>query len=293
MNNPGVSELLGAVFLAVAVIHSFAIKWFQHLAQKFPDGSLLENLFHLLGEVEIVFGFWSFWLLLLLASLTGGSTVLEHLESLNFNEPLFVFVIMTMAATKPILSITQRLISWVSRWLPLGKDCSFLIATLTLGPLFGSLITEPAAMTVTAFILKDRFFDRTQSESFKYLTLAVLFVNISIGGTLTPYAAPPVLMVSSQWGWDLSFMLAHFGWRAALTVFLNSLILGALFRKELSALQASLASDDRKTPIWLIAIHVLFLSLVTLSAHHAVIFIGLFLFFLGLVSITKEHQIDL
>jgi hypothetical protein len=36
-------------------------------------------------------------------------------------------------------------------------------------------------------------------------------VNVSIGGTLTPYAAPPILMVAAKWNWDIVFMLQEFG----------------------------------------------------------------------------------
>jgi len=55
-------------------------------------------------------------------------------------------------------------------------------------------------------------------DRLKYATLGLLFVNVSIGGTLTHFAAPPVLMVERPWGWDTPFMLAHFGWRAALAI---------------------------------------------------------------------------
>ena len=73
----------------------------------------------------------------------------------------------------------------------------------------GSLITEPAAMTIAALMLAPHVFRRGMPERLKYLALGVLFVNVSIGGTLTSYAAPPVLMVAGTWGWDTGFMLAH------------------------------------------------------------------------------------
>ena len=61
-----------------------------------------------------------------------------------------------------------------------------------------SLITEPAAMTLGALMLRERVFSAAVSNKLKYATLGVLFVNVSIGGTLTPFAAPPVLMVTSK-----------------------------------------------------------------------------------------------
>ena len=70
---------------------------------------------------------------------------------------------------------------------------SFFAVALVLGPLLGSFITEPAAMTVTALVLKSRYYDKGMSVRFMYATIGVLFVNVSIGGTLTHFAAPPVL----------------------------------------------------------------------------------------------------
>lgn len=288
------SEVLGTVLFAISVLHSFSVKTFQHWALKYPEGSVRENLFHLLGEVEVVFGLWAGVLLVLLACWLGSGPTVRLVEGLNFTEPLFVFVIMTVASTRPILHFAQSLIERLSRTLPaIGREQAFLLTSLTIGPLLGSFITEPAAMTVTALILKKRFFDRDISEKLKYAILGVLFVNISVGGTLTPYAAPPVLMVSAKWGWDLSFMLAHFGWRSALIVVINSVLLTVVFSKELSLLKSKNTSSPQKIPLWVLAIHLLFLASIVRLSHHPVVFAGVFLFFLGVVSITMEYQEEL
>jgi len=293
MDNSALIENLGAIFFLIAILHTFSIKRFQHLALRYPEGSVLENLFHLLGDVEIVFGLWAGILVFILTFLWGKKTTIEYLENLNFTEPLFVFVIMTTASTRPVLSLSKKLISVLSRVLPFNKEASFLFIALTLGSLLGSFITEPAAMTVTAFLLRDRFFTRPVSDHFKYAVLAVLFVNISIGGTLTPYAAPPVLMVSTKWGWDLGFMMAHFGGRAILAVLLNSLAIALLFLRELDSLPEVKTQDSTPQPWGITLVHLVFLALIVALAHHPVIFIGLFLFFLGLVSITQEYQDEL
>lgn len=287
------SEKLGSLFFALSILHSFSVKPLQHLANRYPEGSVLENLFHLLGEVEVVFGLWAGTLLLILASWIGSDPSIRFLEGLNFTEPLFVFVIMTLASTKPILVFAQKLIELLSRGLPLTKDRAFLLTAVSMGPLMGSFITEPAAMTVTALLLKRRFFDRGISEKLKYALLAVLFVNVSVGGTLTPYAAPPVLMVSGKWGWDLGFMLTHFGWRSAAAVFLNSFALISLFSKELSHLKPLPPEKAFKLPLWLIVAHLGFLFSIVRVAHHPVVFVGIFLFFLGFVTITMEYQEEL
>jgi hypothetical protein len=52
-------------------------------------------------------------------------------------------------------------------------------------------------MKVVALLLRHRFFDRHHSTVFKYVTVGLLFVSISIGGALTHFADPPVLMVAS------------------------------------------------------------------------------------------------
>ena len=40
-------------------------------------------------------------------------------------------------------------------------------------------------------------------------------------------------------------------------------------------------------------LHLLFVLLIVVTAHHSVIFIGVFLFFLGIATITKEYQDEL
>ena len=101
---------------------------------------------------------------------------------------------------------------------------------MILVPLLGSFITEPAGMTLAALILTDCLFSRGISARLKYATLGVLFVNISIGGTLTPFAAPPVLTVAGKWGWDINYMMAAFGWKAAIAVIVNALGAALVFR---------------------------------------------------------------
>ena len=70
-------------------------------------------------------------------------------------------------------------------------------------------------MTICALLLVRKFYQLGPSNKLKYGTLGLLFVNISVGGTLTNFAAPPVLMVAAPWGWSSSFMMLHFGWKAA------------------------------------------------------------------------------
>lgn len=293
MQNHPLTDLVATFCLGLGILHTFSVKWFQGLASRFKDGSVGENVFHLLGEVEVVFGLWAGVFILFLTIHSGSSEVSHYLNSLNFTEPAFVFVIMSVCSTKPILQIASGLIGAFSKIIPTSKPMAFYVAALIVGPLLGSFITEPAAMTVTALILLERFYSKKMSSAFRYATLGLLFVNVSIGGTLTPYAAPPVLMVASKWNWDLAFMLEHFGWKGALAVTISTLLVALTFRRELSQFswEAS-TSRVKRNPVWIQGVHLFFLILIVLNAHSTVIFSGLFLFFIGLFTVTKEYQQD-
>jgi hypothetical protein len=101
----------------------------------------------------------------------------------------------------------------------------------------GSLITEPAAMTISALLLAHKFYDLEPSAKLKYATIGLLFVNISVGGTLSNFAAPPVLMVATPWNWDMIYMIVHFGWKAILGIIISNMVYYFIFRKEFLALQ--------------------------------------------------------
>jgi hypothetical protein len=119
--------------------------------------------------------------------------------------------------------------------IPINRSVAVYFLCLSAVPLLGSFITEPAAMTLAALMLRDGYFRQQLSNRLKYATIGLLFVNISIGGTLTNFAAPPVLMVAAKWQWDTLFMLSHFGWKAAFAVFVNAATLTWFFRNEIAA----------------------------------------------------------
>ncbi len=229
----------------------------------------------------------------IVATTIDVTSAVAIIEERNFTEALFVFAIMSVAATRPVVSVARQAIQLIAGLLPFKRESAFLFSALTAGPLLGSLITEPAAMTVTALILRDRFFTGSKPERFKYLAIGTLFVNVSIGGVLTHFAAPPVLMVARTWKWDSAFMLTHFGWKAVLACLLNAGLLVLLSRKELSKATSTAAPLRDRSPWWLKALHLGFLALIVLSAHHPAVFIGLLLLFLGLAGITKEYQDDI
>ena len=276
---------------ALAILHTFSVKYFQSLAHKSPEGSVKENVFHLLGEVEIVFGIWAGIFIAFFMLVTGPKEAILYLEQRNFTEPSFVFVIMTICASKPILQLCEKIIQFAGKLIPVQKNIGFYAATLIVGPLLGSFITEPAAMTVTALILLKNFYQYKISDKLRYATIGLLFVNISIGGTLTPYAAPPVLMVAPKWNWDLAFMFTNFGWKAIVAIVISTAIVSYRFRKELLNIKPVLIKDKSLSiPLWVIILHLMILGLVVLSSHYLILFVGIFLFFLGIASVTKEYQ---
>ncbi len=291
--NPSNLEILATVFFALAIIHTFSVHYFAKWAEKYPKGSLQENVLHFLAEIEVVFGLWAAALFVGIAAMEGSvDKAVYYIESLNYTEPKFVLVVMVVAATRPIVMLGEFILNSVSRMLPFKNSKSFYITALAIGPLLGSFITEPAAMTLLALMLKRRYFDRGISMKFAYVTLGLLFVNVSIGGTLTHFAAPPVLMVANTWGWDTPHMLMNFGWRAALSTFVSTFLVAMLFRNELNSVEE--VEDKRQwVPAWLTTLHILFLVAVIYFAHHPDVFFGVLMLFLGLTVATREYQDNL
>ena len=286
--NPTSVQLVATVLFALAIIHTFSTKYFQRLAQRQPAHS---GIWHLLAEVEVVFGFWAMIFVVVMVAMAGGSEATAYVDSRNFTEPMFVFAIMVIAGTRPIVWLASRLVDGLARLLPWRNGLEFCFSVLALVPLLGSFITEPAAMTLAAMLLARRVYAVNISDKAKYALLGTLFVNVSIGGAMTPFAAPPVLMVAGKWNWDLAFMMANFGWKAALAVIVNTVLVVFVFRKELGQLpSAEQGTPTQPMPAWVVALHVLFLLGLVVFAHHPAMFMGIFLLFMGVATAYKQYQ---
>nr|WP_315261394.1 putative Na+/H+ antiporter [uncultured Limnohabitans sp.] len=281
-------EWVAAFLFAVALVHTFAAKYFERLSHRYPKHA---GLFHLLGEVEVVFGFWAIVLIVCMAWLQDGTQALAYAESRQYTEPLFVFVVMVVAASKPILSFVISAVDAASRLMPMRASLAKAWLGLFAVPLLGSAITEPAAMTIAALMLAPQVFRSEVPERVKYFALGVLFVNISIGGTLTSYAAPPVLMVATVWGWDSAFMFTQFGWKAALAVLVNATVAVFVLRNHLGAnTSADESPVTDRIPKTVVLVHLAFLGAVVVMAHHPVAFIGLFVMFMGFAQAYERYQ---
>ncbi len=245
-------NLIATLIFFLAIVHTFmtgrfmaiAHKWEHAHAEKIKSGEANRDsvhhgaeLFHFLGEVEAVFGIWAIALSVAIIGFYDWKTMVNYISyKVNYTEPLFVVVVMTLAATRPILRLTETIIRKIANLLG-GTLTAQWLTTLTIGPLLGSFITEPAAMTISALVLARILYELEPSQRFKYATLGLLFVNISVGGTLTHFAAPPVLMVASPWEWTTLHMLTHFGWKAILGILVSNGLYFLVFRREMARLE--------------------------------------------------------
>lgn len=315
-------NVVATVIFFLAVCHTFLAAKFNKLAHDFEvkhrnamsshdllyvEGkapvSFKATLFHFLGEVEVIFGIWLIPLLISLVLLepNGLGVAAYYIDTRNFTEPMFVVIIMAIASSRPVVQVAEQALRSIAS---IGKQtpAAWWLTILIFAPLLGSFITEPAAMTIAALLIGHQFYLLDPSPKFKYATLGLLFVNISVGGTLTHFAAPPVLMVAGSWHWNMPFMFTHFGWRAITGIVVATTIYFLIFRKEFTALkerhnelEAKKGSEPKPkaAPIWIVFVHLGFVAWTVLTLHHPPFFIGGFLFFLAFTTATHHHQYDI
>ncbi|MGC6459654.1 MAG: putative Na+/H+ antiporter [Akkermansiaceae bacterium] len=274
--------------------------------------SFKANLFHFLGEIEAIFGIWVVALSMAILwffgiqgdGLWAGIKQVEYYigKDVNFTEPIFVVIIMAIAASRPVVRFAENVVDKVANIFG-GTPAAWWFSAVTITPVLGSFITEPAAMTIAAMLLAKKFYELEPSTKFAYATLGLLFVNISVGGTLTHFAAPPVLMVAEKWNFGMDFMFLNFGWKAILGILLCNILYFQFFKKEFAKMKRP-GRDDAKTPTrwveredpipaWVTLVHILFLTFTVVTAHYQMVFILGFLFFIGFTQATGHHQNDI
>jgi hypothetical protein len=307
---------IATLIFFLAIIHTFAAGPIMQLAHKeehrhqkmieadtrrFHGGkapvSFKATALHFFGEVEAIFGIWVLPLLLAITLTHGWHDATAYIDTRNFTEPLFVVVIMAIAASRPVVMFAEGALRSVAS---LGKQspAAWWLSILIIAPLLGSFITEPAAMTIAAMLLGQQFYHYDPTPTFKYATLGLLFVNISVGGTLTHFAAPPVLMVAGKWDWNMPFMFTHFGWRAVIGILVVTAIYFLVFRKHFTDLKEKAQAEKANrvqepvepVPSWVIGIHLAFLAWTVFTLHHPALFIGGFLIFVAFNLATVHHQ---
>ena len=257
-------NLIVTIIFLLAIIHTFLVSKFSDIssrrrarhAEKIRKGEAAEGsvdmsaeLLHFLGEVEVVFGLWLVPLGIAIVSFHGWSSNVHYFHTgVDLKEAAFIVVIMVLASTRPILKLAETMMSGVAKLFG-GSLAALWFTILTLGPILGSFITEPAAITLCAMLLSHKFYELGPSSRLRYATLALLFVNISVGGVLTNFASPPVLMVAETWQWGTGFMMANFGWKVILGIFIGNSLYFWMFRKELATMQQDFEIRELKDKI--------------------------------------------
>jgi hypothetical protein len=313
-------NLVASLIFLCAIVHTFMAGKFQKLAHKIEEKHLREiaerngadassnrkdtsfsaTICHFLGEVEAIFGIWCVPLVVSIFFTYGWGSATHYIDTVvNYTEPMFVVVIMAISSTRPVLKISEHVLGLLAGFGGRSPK-AWWYSILIVAPLLGSFITEPAAMTIAALILAKTIYTLEPSTKFKYGTLGLLFVNISVGGTLTHFAAPPVLMVAGKWNWDIAFMFTNFGWKAFIGIVIATVVYGFVLRGEFDSLKEK--ADARKDelngaseepiPVWITLVVLCFMGWTVFNLHNPPLFIAGFLFFLAFVQATATHQDD-
>jgi Putative Na+/H+ antiporter len=309
-------NLISTLIFCCAIIHTFLTSVFTKISHRYErEFDALEaheehpelggaaaqrrdqlqfraQFWRFMGEVEAVFGVWLIPLFLTIVLMKGWSALVNYSASVNAAEPIFVVAIMAMASSRPVLRMAERALATVAALGGYGP-AAWWLTILTVGPLLGSFITEPGAMTICALLLRNRIYTLRPSTELRYATLGLLFVGVSVGGTLSHFAAPPVVMVASKWNWDFLHMLGNFGWKAAVGTFLSNALYFLRFRKELFSLEPVRFDDlntGRPIPKRIIVSHLLFIAWTVATAHYPTLVIVGFLFYLAFIAATGRHQ---
>ena len=107
-----------AIFV-LAVLHTFAANRFRAMSHDVQERfnarcreagepvrpSVVAEILHFFGEVEVVFGLWALVLVVAITLWFDWATARTYLTStLDFTEAMFVVIIMAMAATRPVMA---------------------------------------------------------------------------------------------------------------------------------------------------------------------------------------------
>lgn len=294
------------VIFGLAIAHTLSVNALHRWARRLDfrnhgkTRSIWVQVLYFLSEVEVVFGFWAIPLFIGLGYSYGWPAALNYIDTRNYTEPLFVVVIMSLAATRPIVRLAEGALAIVARLLG-GSLSAWWLSLLTIGPLLGSFITEAGAMALCALLLSRQFYEHSPSRPLAYATLALLFVNVSVGGILTHFASPAVLVLSHSWGWDMFYMISTYGWKAFSGIVCSNFFYWALFRKELSRLNQRFQlahrvytpkpeDPEHPIPLWITLVHLTLIVTVIAVSEYPSAFVALYLFFIAFHHATRSHQ---
>ncbi len=284
---------LATLFLVLALVHTFLIPVFSKAIKLNAKPSFRDHILHGLCEVELVFAVWAILFLFIGYVFQSRALVLSFISEINISEPFFIFCVVVMGSAKPILRFSQAIIfklsEKISKVLSLASIQCQVFILLVLGPLLGSIVTEPAAMTIISLLLLRMLSGAEHSSRFLYSLLAVVFVNISVGGALTHFAAPPILMVARLWQWDFFSVFRNLGLAALFTVVANAVFFSVYFKKTILLLRP-LELETESCPPWIIACHIFFVGLAVGYLHYPLVIMVLVLLYFIFYKLTRKFQ---
>lgn len=311
MDHPSYFQITSTLIFVLAIIHTFLTPTFFRLAERLKkrkdqeiDGvrwkklHFFSEIFYLLSEVEIVLGIWLIPLIFLFILMNGYDAAVNYLNSITYTYSLYIVVIVVVVGSRPIIAYAEKLLDICAH---LAKDtpAAWWWTLLTIGPLLGAIVKEPAAMAISAILLSKKFYHYNPSRLFQYATLGLLFANVSVGGMLTSFSSRALFIVADVWGWDWLYMLTRFGWKAVIGILLANTLYYFVFRKEfVTRFPAKLPKlkkeeHDETPPLWITLIHLFFLALIVIFGENAPLFIGAFILFLGFWKATSFYQAPL
>ena len=255
----------------------------------------LSEIWYFLGEVEIIFGLWCIPLFLALTYTHGWLTVTNYVNSRDYGEAIYIIVVLAFASTYPIIRLAEKGLGKLAA-LGGGSPLAWWVVLLSVGTLLGALIKETVAMTILAVLIGRHFFVQGPSSKLAYATLALACVNISAAGMLTSFGSSSTYIVAKAWGWDTSYMFAHFGWKALLGIVLANLTYYGFFKEEFKKMAVvkkhhfELVDLPLETPLWISWVHILFLIWLIYNGQTPLIAAGSFILFLGFYRATVPYQ---
>ncbi|MEZ5315595.1 MAG: putative Na+/H+ antiporter [Chlamydiales bacterium] len=302
-------QIISTMIFFLAILHTFLtpalLSYSRKIAklkdiypQKWNLYHFLSEVLYLLSEVEVVFGLWLFPLLIAFTWLKGWDETLHYLNTRQYTHAIYITVILVVIGSRPIITFAENILESIAR---LGKDspAAWWWSILTISPLIGALIKEPAAMALSAILLSKKFYPYGPSRNFSYATLGLLFANISVGGMLTSFSSRALFIVANKWDWSWSYMFTRFGWKGMLGIFISTSLYYLFFRHEFKSrrfpkiLVPLKKKETRSTPLWITLIHLCFLVLIVITGEITLIFLGIFLLFLGFWKATTFYQTPL
>lgn len=305
-------HVVSLIIFICAVLHTLSVhkihNWARNLEAKqlsMREGkrrprSIIVQVLYFLSEIEIVFAVWSIPLFLAITAFYGMSLAVEYMNTRDYTEALFIVIVLAITSTKPIVRIAEQFIAYLATKMG-GSLSAWWLVLLTVGPILGSFVTEVGAMALCALLLARQFYRHHPSRQLAYATLALLFVNISVGGLLTNFASPAVLILSHCWRWTTLDMLVDFGWKSIIGILISNLLYYFYFRKEFAVLNEKHRASGKLfvqprehsseyIPFWVTIAHVFFIVWVVAASHYPAIFFAAFILFLGFYHSTRDHQ---